>query len=300
MEKPEKEGNERVWKGQAEYIHTHLAARARKAQLVKVLRGHREEGAEQSWEWPVEAFAAFSWAAPGQRVQSRPTRLQAMGSQPSFSVSGAAPWSQPLSLPMQPPTRVKSHASGHHSEGSRFEQANFLLLIGTLIGIWLLQSQFLWHYQIFVWWCTRSMNINYIFFLLSHDASLQDKNPTHRSLSFNPLFIRPLSHTNSQEAFPWCTITPIAHRGVSQTLCKFMALLHYIIHLGSGVVKYVTTICLEIFVWKTELKKKKRIHRLTVSIFSDVEKQSAECEKVIRQWSFYFSLPRKRTSKTSH
>lgn len=42
MEKPEKEGNERVWKGQAEY--THLAARARKAQLVKVLGGHREEG----------------------------------------------------------------------------------------------------------------------------------------------------------------------------------------------------------------------------------------------------------------
>lgn len=59
MEKPEKEGNERVWKGQAEYIHTHLAARARKAQLVKVLGGHREEGAEQSWEWPVEAFAVF-------------------------------------------------------------------------------------------------------------------------------------------------------------------------------------------------------------------------------------------------
>lgn len=57
--KKTKEGNERVWKGQAEYIHTHLAARARKAQLVKVLGGHREEGAEQSWEWPVEAFAAF-------------------------------------------------------------------------------------------------------------------------------------------------------------------------------------------------------------------------------------------------
>lgn len=111
MEKPEKEGNERVWKGQAEYIHTHLAARARKAQLVKGLGGYQEEGAEQSWEWPVKAFAAFIRAALGQGVQSWPTRLQAMGSQPSFSISGAAPWSQPLTLPVQPPCQSPSQWS---------------------------------------------------------------------------------------------------------------------------------------------------------------------------------------------
>lgn len=32
------------------YTHTYLAAGARKAQLVKVQGGHREEGAEQSWD----------------------------------------------------------------------------------------------------------------------------------------------------------------------------------------------------------------------------------------------------------
>lgn len=54
------EGNERVWKGRAAYTHIHLAAGARKAQLVKVQGGHREEGAEQSWECLVEAV--LCWA----------------------------------------------------------------------------------------------------------------------------------------------------------------------------------------------------------------------------------------------
>lgn len=54
------EGNERVWKGQAAYTHAHLAARARRTQLVKVLGGHREEGAEQSWEWLVEALQRWA------------------------------------------------------------------------------------------------------------------------------------------------------------------------------------------------------------------------------------------------
>lgn len=54
------EGNERVSKGQAAYTHAHLAARARRAQLVKVLGGHREEGAEQSWEWLVKALQCWA------------------------------------------------------------------------------------------------------------------------------------------------------------------------------------------------------------------------------------------------
>lgn len=59
-EKQGMDGNEGVWKGQAAHTHTHLAARARKAQLVKVLEGHREEGAEQSWEWLVEALQCWA------------------------------------------------------------------------------------------------------------------------------------------------------------------------------------------------------------------------------------------------
>lgn len=42
--------------------HIHLAAGARKAQLVKVQEGHREEGAEQSWDglvWPVLGWAGL-------------------------------------------------------------------------------------------------------------------------------------------------------------------------------------------------------------------------------------------------
>lgn len=38
-----------------QHTRIHLAAGARKAQLVKVQGGHREEGAERSWEWLVEA-----------------------------------------------------------------------------------------------------------------------------------------------------------------------------------------------------------------------------------------------------
>lgn len=101
MENPEKEGNERVWKGQAEY--THLAARARKAQLVKVLGGHREEGGLNragSGQWRLLHCSAELLQAGG--CSPRPTRLRAMGSQPSFSVSGAALWTQPLTLPTQP------------------------------------------------------------------------------------------------------------------------------------------------------------------------------------------------------
>lgn len=46
-------GKNWVWWGRATYTHIHLAAGARKAQLVKVQGGHREEegeggGAEQS------------------------------------------------------------------------------------------------------------------------------------------------------------------------------------------------------------------------------------------------------------
>lgn len=43
-EKQEMERKERVCKGQAAYTHVHLAAGARKAQLVKVQGGHRKEG----------------------------------------------------------------------------------------------------------------------------------------------------------------------------------------------------------------------------------------------------------------
>lgn len=106
-------------------------------------------------------------------------------------------------------------------EGSS-KQTSCCLSIGTLIGIWLPQSQY--HYDIikYLFGCVNTvwtlLQCFFFFFLLSHDASLQDKNPTHTSLSFNPLFIRPLSHTNLQKVFPWCTITPIACRGVSQTL----------------------------------------------------------------------------------
>ena len=58
--KQEMEWKEGVWKGRAAYTHIHLAAGARKAQLVKVQGGHREEGAERSWDGLVEA--ALGWA----------------------------------------------------------------------------------------------------------------------------------------------------------------------------------------------------------------------------------------------
>lgn len=80
--KQEMEGKEGVRKGRAAYTHIHLAAGARKAQLVKVQGGHREEGAEQSWDGLVEAV--LGWAGLGQRVQSRASSLQAMGSKPSL------------------------------------------------------------------------------------------------------------------------------------------------------------------------------------------------------------------------
>lgn len=50
--------------------HAHLAAGARKAQLVKVQGGHKEEGPERSWECLVEA--ALGWVGLGQWVQLGP------------------------------------------------------------------------------------------------------------------------------------------------------------------------------------------------------------------------------------
>lgn len=47
--KQEMEGKEGVWRGWATYTHVHLAAGARKAQLVEVQGGHREAGAETGW-----------------------------------------------------------------------------------------------------------------------------------------------------------------------------------------------------------------------------------------------------------
>jgi len=66
--------------------HTHLAAGARKAQLVKVQGGHKEEGAEQSWDGM--GWSRLCWAGLGQRVQSWASSLQAMGSKPSPRVPG--------------------------------------------------------------------------------------------------------------------------------------------------------------------------------------------------------------------
>ncbi|TNN84696.1 hypothetical protein EYF80_005111 [Liparis tanakae] len=61
-------------------------AGARKAQLVKVQGGHKEEGAEQSWDGM--GWSRLCWAGRGQRVQSWASSLQAMGSKPSPRVPG--------------------------------------------------------------------------------------------------------------------------------------------------------------------------------------------------------------------
>lgn len=49
----------RGWAGNS---HVHLAAGARKAQLVEVQEGHREEGAVQSWEGLF--YAGLGWSRP--------------------------------------------------------------------------------------------------------------------------------------------------------------------------------------------------------------------------------------------
>lgn len=76
-------GKNWVWWGRATYTHIHLAAGARKAQLVKVQGGHREEEggglsrAGMGW-------SRLCWAGLGQWVQCWAYSLQAMGSKPSL------------------------------------------------------------------------------------------------------------------------------------------------------------------------------------------------------------------------
>lgn len=56
-------GKNWVWWGRATYTHIHLAAGARKAQLVKVQGGHREGGgAEQGWAGL--GCAGLGWSRP--------------------------------------------------------------------------------------------------------------------------------------------------------------------------------------------------------------------------------------------
>lgn len=116
--KQEMEWKEGVWKGRAAYTHIHLAAGARKAQLVKVQGGHREEGAEQGWDGLVEAvlgWAGLGWsrpagAVPGLQPPGYGLRAQSLSPRPCSVVSTAD--TRPTQSPVKPPVIGQAHSGG--------------------------------------------------------------------------------------------------------------------------------------------------------------------------------------------
>lgn len=130
-------------------------------------------------------------------------------------------------------------------EGSS-KQTSCCLSIGTLIGIWLPQSQY--HYDIikYLFGCVNTVWTLlqcFFFFFFCHMMPVCKTKIPHTHLchsipySSGPYHIRicrKYSHDAPLHQSP-------AGVSVKHSLHKFTALLHYITHLGSSVVKYVTT-----------------------------------------------------------
>lgn len=260
MENPEKEGNERVWKGQAEY--THLAARARKAQLVKVLGGHREEG------WGGGGWTELGVASGGFRTVrlscSRP--VGAVPGPPASGLWAHSPVSQSQELlsglnrwhcQRSPP--VKAQASGRHTEGSGFMQANFLRLVHRN-SCWYLTASVpasLWHDQISVRWRknTQWTLIHcFLFSFVTWHQFARQKPHTHIFV------IQSLIH-QALIAYEFARSIPMMHHYTnrlqgcqSNTLSTSLRLSDMTSHTSDQVLSNMsplTKICLESLVWKT-------------------------------------------------